>query len=373
MQRRINIEKKRKLHWKNFFLHVREWNLRHYLVRLDNSHVIVADDEFLSYLSGVKTQSGLRQRQAKGFDGKVADAVKTVIVFCCDGEEQLVRALRARYPKRKIISGSHELLAIGPQRRPVLSPKLSENVTRPQPLIILSTPYADAEFLTVLLQENSDIKIPEYLGRPLISWSALSSGFQPTRLYDRLVRRFASDDKMPMLLQTDVLAAVFKNTSWSMERFVRLCHRYGAKIVTLRTNEPFQQACYGELMDRSMLRSIWQAPLKQPLAVNAKHVGLQNTLKRLDGLAEHQLFLDDIESRLGDCLSLTAGQLIEAPEEHTAKVLEFFGLDVSGDVSGDVVSVNRQERYQRLEAFENKKLLLRRNLHDRLGLNAALV
>jgi len=352
-------------------LHLGHWSWRYVLHRYDDSHLIVADTFFLRHLrSAGNSQLHCRTALPQDYRGAVTDEIKKVLVFCQRDELQIIRELRAEHPQVQVISGTYGYALVGRDRYPRLKPFLPPTGKLWQPVnIILSSASAEAEFVAKVMDENGMPYFHEYFGRPFITWLQHHEGFQVSRFYDAALQHFSKGGPLNLLLQMDVLNSIFENTPFKPGHFIRFLEKVQAKVVVVTARDEMMQVCRGQLFNRSIERSAWTKSSKRKITAHYKDGDLLGCMIRQGQLAKDTEFLSQAVTADTDTLSICLEDFRDDQQAYITRLAEFFGEAVPENFK----SVDYLSGYTNAKKVLPAATEFKRELHDRLGLQAALL
>ncbi|PCI59479.1 MAG: hypothetical protein COB37_11580, partial [Kordiimonadales bacterium] len=308
--------RKEKALYDQFVNHMGCWGWIHLFYKYDNSCLVIADQPFINLVRAARPASLACNFVTPQLSmAAVHKGIKKILVFCAEGEVSLVSALQQKYPNIIVTSGTYSFTCTGPKRLSRL-----KNYTPPQkkpnpvPVILLTTPYCDGEFVAKAMANNG-LPMPfEYFARPLISWMAIQKDFQIVRYYRRIVEQYSNGEELYLMLQTDFLRAVFENTGLSVARFIQFLEKSGAKVVFLNRKNRFMQAVTGQILHATGERSIWSKPPNKALKRSAFSPNFADTFARYNDLEEDQKLLDRLSNSGVDSLHLVLEDFIDNQE-----------------------------------------------------------
>ncbi|MEX0297680.1 MAG: hypothetical protein AB3N28_01320, partial [Kordiimonas sp.] len=139
-----------------FMRHVGYWSWVHVLYTYDESHLVVADEWFLDQIRSARP-AALKCKTVRpaAYEAALTPDVKKVLVLCEQNELRIVRAIQRDYPDLHVTSGTYGFACVGADRYPRLKEFIRpENKKNPKPVFMLTTPYADGEFIAKSMELN---------------------------------------------------------------------------------------------------------------------------------------------------------------------------------------------------------------------------
>lgn len=305
-------------------------------------------------------------RDCATYQGKVPPKITRVLVFCRKGELQLVRKLQQKYPGKTIVSGTYEFSLLRKDGMPAVENIPSAGLgSSSSPLVILSAPYGTADYLNHLVSNATGTQFQEHLGRPMLDWMNLADGFQASRFFANAERAASGATPFATQVLTDVLDMMLECTPVTLERIVSALNARQAKVLLLRHPARFDHAFASELLERSRLRYLAQAPAGKPHQVNPRRVTMQAALRWSKALLNQEATLEKLGGALENVLEIQAEDLVQQPERELARATEFCGLSLDEDQRVQTVSDYRRP-VKGLDAFT---LPMKRQLIDRFGVH----
>jgi len=360
-----------------FLHHLKHWAWMHFLYEYGENHLLVADPFFLRQVRQARKAELKMQvaTPAKAL-GAVTDSVEKILVLCQQGELALVRQLQAAFPDKAVVSGTYGFALTGKDRHPRLRPfqlsKGRQSIRGKQaklapPVVILSTAYADAEYVCARMQQFGLPYAHEHLSRLFQSWLHLHQGFQPLRFYGELVRHFSKQGRVCTLLQLDVLQAVMQNSALSMPRFIRFLREQGAKVILFTNSAKMAQASRGQLLDATVERSIWTAKGSFSKRAHLPRRKIGPLLRRMESLSGQDELLDEFRAAGLGHFDLTLEEFCRDEDAKLKELAAFVEIEPEASSNQNVKPYN--EGYQAFPQFSRNVDMHRSELIDRLGLH----
>lgn len=353
---------------KQFFRHLGHWSWMHILYQYDETHLLIADPFFIDHLHGARP-APLRCKTATAEDYKsvLSDSVKKVLVFLTRGEVALVRRLRREHPDLKVTSGTYGYALTGRDRYPRLKEYMpSSGQVGQAPTILLSTAYADAEFVAKVMEENGLPYVHEHLGRPFASWLQRCEDFQLSRFYEAAARHYGGKDGLWTLLQTDVLREVFENSSCKVRHFIRFLNQSGARVIFVTRRDHFAQATRWQLVNRSTERSVWTKKPAQKMVCKFLGDDFGGCLQRQSQIRDDEKLLAQIQAGCEQSHSLVLEDFVENQADHMMAMSQFLNLALPDTVK----TVDYQAVFETAPMVLPAAETYRAELIDRIGLHA---
>ncbi len=346
--------------------HSEEWGWKHAFVKFSSDVLVLADPVFITRIQKVSSSPDCifaTPDEAKNLD---PGSFKSVLVFLQDNELGVVNDLRSRYPKVMVVSGTHEFSLVSSERLARLKPLRTppKPATR-GPIVFLSTPNAGAEYFAQLLALNGAQQPWEYIGRPFISLSELHDDIDFPELIKNAETRYATDDGMAYIFQTDVLASLFCNTSLTQDQFCQWLKSQNARVATFTNKDKFRQAFIRGLLNSTFNRSVWSMRKKPAFKFKYGYFNSMSTQRALRHLAEGEAMLDEISQQLPHVHHLQLDPSAPAPSQHLPDLMKHLELEMPDtpewlDYTGSF--------WQTEDAQLGLQIILR-ELMDRLGIH----
>lgn len=340
----------------------------HVLYGYDDKHLFVSDEDILQRVKGAR-KAPLRCRLAppEDYQSSITDNIKKILVFCRSGELGIVKELTRKYPKRVVTSGTYGFSLVGADHYPFLIPFGSRKPlpTIKERMVVLSTSYADAEFLGQLLHKNGGPNFQEFLGRQHGTWMQQHRPFQISRFMDQVSRRFAASGTLAVHLQADVLMSLFDNTSLTLDRMVDYWRRTGTRVVVVKRRDRMFQAILGQILSRTAERSVWTKKPSRLLEVQYNNGDFIGYLRRSSLLLDEEALLNDILSSAVETLDIHMEDVISAPQEGLETLASFLGIKLN-DTFEAIDYFSGFEAAPHLLAAHDQ---VRRDWIDRVGLH----
>jgi len=352
--------------------HLGHWSWMFLLYKYDSTHVLIADRPFLDKVHAAReTQLQCKTAEPHDYKDVITDDTRKVLVFCEAGELAIVRQLQVQYPEKLISSGTYGYACVGRDRYSRLHefkpPVVNQKI---KPVVILSTPYADAEFVAKVMAENGMPYAHEYLARPFAAWLGLHKGFQVSRFYNIVEKRYAKEGRLSYLLQTDVLNSLFDNTHYSLGRFLTYLERTDAKVILVTRKNRMAQAITGQILERTAERSIWTKKASKKIPAKFLKGDFLDCNRRHARILEDETLLDAVDAAPISTMRVCLDDFVKHQQEQIRSIVSFLDYQLVDD--GEVVSINYTEGYEAAPTLYPLISAFRQEFIDRLGVHAAL-
>ncbi|WP_262694504.1 hypothetical protein [Kordiimonas aquimaris] len=353
--------------YQRFFMHLRYWTWVHVLYRYDETHLLIIDEPMADYLNGARKEK-LRSQIASpdNYADAITPEIKKVMVLCEQGELAIIRAIQSAHPDLHVTSGTYGYMRSGRDRYPRLvkyDPKPA--LPAAQPIVFLSTPYADAEFVTSVMAENGMAYAHEFLARPYASWLQLHRHFQVSRFYSGVEKKYAKGGKLSYLLQTDVLESVFENTAFSQKQFLRYLKRMNAKVVLIERRDTLTQATMMQLLDKTSERSVWTKKPSKKLHTPIKAGACLESFEQISEINQGAALLNDVRGCGVDTVDVYLEDFIHNQQADIARIAQCTGIELPSDFK----TIEYKDGYGEAAGLHVGADKVRRELLDRLGLH----
>lgn len=351
--------------WVYFMRHIVELGWLMGFERLGKEGLVVADAEFTERMH--KAKSGLKCHFVTPSELERVDVAgyEKVLVFVRKGESELIASLKAAHPNLLIVSGIHEFSMVSSERaaRMVVLRTPAKDTTK-APLVFLGTPNSGAEYFAKAMGDNCLLRPWEYIGRPFITMSKLYSGIDFDTLIKVAEERYRTDEGMAYLFNTDVLNALFENTSLTPEHFNAWLKSSGAKVVTFRKTHKGRQAAMAGLLRATFSRSVWTMRNKPAFKFKVKQSELEHIYGAFFHLQDGETLLTQLTEGVEGALHLEHSDIASSAEVSFERILACFGLEAANAVDLPKYS----ENYWLQPEAQQTLLNVRADMIDRFGL-----
>ena len=349
--------------------HLRHWGWPHTFGTLDQSTLFIAEDDFFDEFTNLvgrlkcQTSNPLEFKDFSQFEG-----ILQILVFIKKGEKALVKSLRKHYPDINIISAQYDLApnSIGwPAKLPNCLNK-SDAKRQVSPIILLSTPYSDGEYLSELMHINGLGRPVEYTGKPLLKILDNIEDFHLLHYLDAVHRLNAKDETVFLHIQTDFLEALVEKKLISFNRIKILLRQSRVKVIRFSRQDLLYQAASQTLMDRRPLRSIWTMLPSQKKTLSGKlKVNFQSANIHFQHLGKMEQLLDTLLADHPKLHNVTLENLISDPQNQLEQIAKF----ISAPKLQEVKTISYREEYEKLDPLSTTLSQLGKEMIDRLGLH----
>ncbi len=355
----------------HFMRHVGYWSWVHILYTYDESHLVIADEWFLDQIRSARPAAlQCRTVRPESYESALSSDIKKILVLCEQNELKIVRSLQRDYPDLHVVSGTYGFACVGVDRYPRLKeftpPETNKN---PKPIFMLTTPYADGEFVAKSMMLNGMPQACEYLARPFSTWLSLHKNFQVSRFYNTVVRHYAKQGNLYWLAQTDVLQSVFQHTSYSLPRLIDDLRKLDARVILVSRGSDWVQSVTAQLLHRTTERSVWtKSPNKKILSVR-EDGDVLGCLDWGDAIREGEEILAHIEQRFTNCLRVKLDDFAGDQKAGLRDIATF----VDAELSDEFEDLDYAAGYETAPNTHTLAVRLQREYVDRLGLHVKSV
>ncbi len=350
----------------DLILHLRYFSWLYFFYSYDETHLLIADAFFIRKIQTAKKQKmNYKTATPETYEAVITDDTKKVLVFCTENELGLVKKLQAKYPKKTITSGTYNYSCTGPRRnstfRPFKSPQKSKAA---RPVFIISTPYADAEFISKTMSVNG-LPVPyEYLSRATGTWLQFHKGFQISRYYNEVEQLYTKDKNLYGLLQTDVLSNLFENTSFSLARFINFLQTNNAKVILVNSTDHFSQAVMGSIMHNTPERSVWTKINNAKIQSKVDSGTISRVLSKLKQIPDDEAILETIANSNIDHLQINIEDFIANQANHIKEIANF----IEKPLDSNPLTQDYEDGLKVITGLSSSEEAVRRYMIDCLGL-----
>lgn len=186
--------------------------------------------------------------------------INTVLVFTLRGEWALTKRLARLYPKLRVCSAQYHLAAnslTSPLRIPATDVLNTPTKLPKAPIVMLSTPGSDGEFIAKLLEANGLPAPKEYFAKPFLEMLEHIDDFRPLRFLLSATQINQTEGPFAIHLQTDLLQALVRKNKLSVTRLRKWLKLSGARVLYVHREDRLHQAALLSLMHERPMRSIW--------------------------------------------------------------------------------------------------------------------
>lgn len=301
----------------------------------DDKHLLISDADIIEKVDGAR-KAKLRCRVAPTDDYKasITPGLKKVLVMCRSGELQIIKDLKREHPNLTISSGTYGFSLVGADRYPRLIPfgSSSKKASVKSSLLLLSTSYADAEFISAVSRENKGPVFYEFLNRHHATWIEEHRPFQIGRFLDQAVWRFTKEGVFAVHVQCDVLTALLKNTPLTLERLLQYWQNTGTKVVLVNRRDHVFQSTIGQILNKSTERSVWAKKASRQILAKYQSNDFVGCQRRMHALKEEEALLDEVAGSSLATLNVEMEDFIKDQKAGFQKLAAFWGLESQGSI-----------------------------------------
>lgn len=353
--------------WNDFMRHSEEWGWKHAFVKFNSDVLVLADPIFVSRIKKVANNLDCMFAAPQDINDLDMAAFKSVLVFLAENELTVVNELRAGHPDKLVVSATHDFSLVSSERLPRL--KVLRTPPKPAtsgPIVFLSTPNAGAEYIAQILSKNGLPQPWEYVGRPFVSLSELHDDIDFFELIRNAETRYATNDGMAYIFQTDVLESLFRNTSFTEDQFCQWLSSQNARIVTIRNKDKFRQAFIRGLLNSTFNRSVWSMRKKPDFKFRYGYFNSMSIQRALRHFSVGEAIIDRIEKQLPASHSLELDPANGVSVQAIQDVLLHLGLTMPSEPE---MPDYMDSFWQSADAQKGLQSMLY-EMVDRLGLHA---
>ncbi len=350
-----------------FMKQIGHWTWVHFLYLYNDKHLLIADDFFLERIwQARKKPLACKTATVDDYASAITADIRKILVFCQSNELQLVRSLQRKYPEIVVTSGTYGYACADVSRVPQLVPFQEPSAQRcSSPVIMLSPPYSDAEFVAHSMAGNDMPYCHEYLGRPFALWLKHHKNFQAVRFFDGALQRFGAEDTLPVLLQTDVLRSIFENTSFSLRRFLQYLKKMEAKVIVVRREDKIMEVVSAQLLGRTSERSVWTNRPKKKLGTPFQFKDVDGCLQRFSDVRKDEDMLNQIVASGLQCHQFTLENYVENQEKNLGEIANFLSVPLPEAVN----ALDYWSAYERAQGILPAVTGFKRAMIDKIGLH----
>ncbi|UTW60013.1 hypothetical protein KFE96_06815 [Kordiimonas sp. SCSIO 12603] len=347
-------------------LHFRYFSWLYLFYSYDETHLLIADPFFIrKVMSAQNRQMRYNLATPETYEQHVTEDIKKILVFCSKDELPLIKKLQTQYPDKIITSGTYSYSCTGPQRNSTFRPYQPASPSKKaRPVFFISTPYADAEFISHAMKENNLPMPYEYLGRATATWLKFHKNFQVSRFYNEVERIFSQDDNLYALLQTDVLSSLFNNTNFSIKRFIKFLLKNEAKVVLVNRKDHFAQAVMASVLHNTPERSVWTKKNKAKINATIDSGTVARTLSHKQNLAEDESLLDEIANSGIEHIRIQMEDFIDNQAKYISEIANLIEKNTLSSITPQDYEAGLQE----IHGLSKDGNIVRRYMIDSLGL-----
>lgn len=349
---------------------LRFWGWPDFFAKMPPRFLLVIDPDLLSQVTAIINSMKCRTiTPSEAYENPARGQAETILVFTRYAEWRLTQLLTDKNPKARVVSAQYHL---GPKSLdlPLRLPSREEFADRPspqpsKPVVILSAPGSDAEYLAALMARNGLPEPKEYIAKPFLALLPVLDRFMPLKFLKQV--NLLQNRPTAYLFQTDILAALATHGSLSSRRFKWLLKKFGARVIIFRRQDKLYQSATTALMMPTPARSVWTLrPMQLKTFPGPAHVNFTEALTRLDDSRTEDLWLQEIARELPECLEITLEDLLSDPLGQMQQIAAF----VEKPLPLKLDLIDYSERYNSLKGLRKRLAEFRRQMLDRIGAHA---
>ncbi|NVJ97137.1 MAG: hypothetical protein HWE25_03235 [Alphaproteobacteria bacterium] len=350
-----------------FIRDMRRWSWPNLLRDLQATDLLVIDADLLKVI--VKEFGALACKTTGASDAAntIDSDVNRVFVFLGKGEWQLVKQLRAGFPDMAVYSLTYDLAPRSILESPKLTgePRPGMPVDRP-PVLLLSTPYSDAEYLAEILRRNGFADPREYLDRSLATLLERHDRFQVIRYFAEAERWGRRAGVFDLHLQADVLSMVFAKSRADWGTLAEWIKAAGAQVIYFSRRDKIAQTGVGAVLGGSVFRSVFETNAEQRKALTPDIHSFADTHHQLQSTLLQEAELEEfLTEEVEDFRSVTLEELVEQPVAVMRGITMFLGRQMPRSFQ----MPDYRQPYLDMPEVLQEAANFRRQLIDRLGLH----
>jgi hypothetical protein len=340
-----------------------------FLYKYNDSHLLIADSFFLDAVRRAKkARLAIHLASVDDWQDAIDENIKKILVFTQRDELAVVREIHARYPDMHVTSGTYQFMVSGQKRQMKMRPYPSAKFVKPkQPLLIISTPYANAEFVAKAMDSAGMPFAYEYFSRALGTWLERFDRFQVARYFAVVMRNFTKQGRISTLVQTDVLSSVMASGNLSVRRLKSFLKATNAKVILVNRRDHFAQAGEGQLLNRSAERSMCSLRLGARIDDAYQPTDITGCLARLKAIKEGEQLLSDLAASDLNTHSICIEEFVADQQAGLEKISEQFGWQRPVDYE----ELDYVAPYNEKPGMSTVATKFRRELSDRAGIHVA--
>ncbi|WP_374764237.1 hypothetical protein [Yunchengibacter salinarum] len=299
-----------------------------------------------------------------------------ILVLLTQGELAAVSTLRQRFPNRPVVAGFHDLAV---RTAPGFDVRFNENRLDPAivgpaepmdpppaPLVLLTTPGTDAEYVAMVMAAAGLGQPFEYLQRPHALAALMGGDLDVRAVLDSAARQFGQHRRFAMVLQSDVMDVMAETGLFDWDALAQWARASKARLIHVQRRDKLVQAGLAAVLAPSPFRSLFFMREAQRRNFDPTPPDFRTVNPMLQALVNREAALEDWFS--DEDLPVTQITLEETVESAHAVMAHL------GNLMGtrtprrfDVPDYGRF--YREMPALMTASDNYRRELIDRLGLH----
>jgi len=346
------------------------WGIPDWIARMDSTDLLVIDpplhtalEEYLEKPLGCHSMT-----PAEALASRKALRYRRILVFTLDHEMLVTRRIRSRLGDWKSVFSLQYDLGPGGSMRPLRFRPLTQPLADlgEPPVVILSSPGSDAEYLADVMEATGMGPSPEFFGGPVTALLPhLKDRFQPLRFLTAAVNRYPVVGPFSMLVQTDVLDALYQSRALTPERFQSWLTSTNAKVIYFVRRDKLMQAGLLGALSHTPYRSVWRLRPNVRRRYFEQPFDFAATNRRLNRLMEMEAELEAQIIENEGVKMITLEDLVAKPLE----VMEDIGRFLGRKLTEGVTMPAYYPVYRSMPALLRTIVAFRLELIDRLGLH----
>lgn len=268
--------------------------------------------------------------------GVASETRGAIAVLCEARERQLVKRLRMAYPGRVVISCSYELASVSgggdlPRPEAIRTGLPQATAFSNPPIIIVSSPYSDAEHFLVHLERNSMASAREVICPTLLSLALSRADFDFRRYIIHVFAKNLIDGRVEIHIQTDVLVGLIDAGFLEITDIAGWLGETDARVIYFLRRDKVIQCLLADALEPLELRSVWgmHSGAREVLLSRDRptHSEVMRAFsKRLHTVLKHETNIEDfLANEVETFRSYTLEELVESPINVLKSVAIFLG------------------------------------------------
>ncbi len=266
-----------------------------------------------------------------------------IAVLCEAKERQLVRRLRMAFPGRVVISCSYELASVSgggelPRPEEIHTGLPQATVFSSPPIVIVSSPYSDAELFLVHLARNGMASAREVICPTLLSLALSRADFDFRRYIIHLFAKKLVGGRVEIHIQTDVLVGLIDAGILETADVATWLGETDARVIYFSRRDKVIQCLVAEVLEPLGLRSVWgmNSGARAVLLSRGQppHSELMRAfIKRLHTLLQQECTIEAfLAEEVETFRSCTLEELVESPINVLKSMAIFVGQRLTGTI-----------------------------------------
>ncbi len=323
-------------HGMSFIAAMAAWGWPDYFHSLSASDLLVMDAPSLEAFTVLYGAPACQTATPETAQHTASAATGAIVVLCEAKEWQLVRRLRLAHPGQTVISCSYELATVSgvgdlPRPEDIRTGLPSPTVFTKPPIVIVSSPYSDAEHFLDHLARNGLASARELICPTLLSLALSRADFNFRRYIIHLFSKNLVDGRIAIHIQTDVLIGLIDAGILEFTDIADWLGETESRILYFSRRDKIVQCLVAEALEPHQCRSVWgmHSGTREALQSRASlpHGAVMEAfVKRLHTVLKQE---NSVEAFLADEIetfrSYTLEELVESPINVLKSVAIFLG------------------------------------------------